>query len=153
MPLLVLACRMRRGLTMGLVAGMVGCASSTATPTVGQASSGDVCADAARILAPHPAELTACSGRAGSQVVGEARFRLAGRDAGSLEAHLRRAYGMPPLRFTCCGWEAPGHGVVATHRDGSVTTITMHSDETLVDDRDRWREIPQFSVVAQTVDP
>lgn len=36
-----------------------------------------------------------------------AEYSIPGRDARALEARLEQRFGLQPLRFVCCGWEAP----------------------------------------------
>lgn len=45
-----------------------------------------------------------------------AEYSIPGRDARALEARLEQRFGLQPLRFVCCGWEAPS--VYAPHPAG-----------------------------------
>jgi hypothetical protein len=81
-----------------------------------------------------------------------AHYRVAGINAAAVETSLIKSARMPRLRFLCCGWEsAPispkSHartGVYAVH--GQRFEVTMTSGESTVHKRQRWAEIPYFTV-------
>ncbi|MGK8706770.1 DUF4952 domain-containing protein [Metapseudomonas otitidis] len=72
-----------------------------------------------------------------------AEYSIPGRDARALEARLEQRFGLQPLRFVCCGWEAPS--VYAPHPAGRPYgyEIGMGSGETLEKD---WTRIDRFHV-------
>lgn len=69
----------------------------------------------------------------------EARYSVAGSQAQAIQDYLTARFGMPPLRFICCGWHGPPH----SYRDGSGYghVLSFHSDETL---EKRWPQIGNF---------
>ncbi|MBD8495306.1 DUF4952 domain-containing protein [Pseudomonas syringae] len=74
-----------------------------------------------------------------------ARYRVKGSDAHQAERYLRQAFGLPELRFMCCGWDSTLH----FYRDEQTRLpymIGMGSEETLVNTRDRWHAIPFFYI-------
>ncbi len=85
-----------------------------------------------------------------SQVVCEARYRVSGKQAASVEGVLSTEFGVPRLRFACCGWESGG-SEFRPGRDTISYTIEMYSEETRIRDRGRWKDISNFYVVARTV--
>ncbi len=83
-----------------------------------------------------------------------ARYRVPGKDAATVENFLQQKFNMSKLRFLCCGWEPvfvkknnylSGHG---TYRDkrGYYYKIIMFSEETLLNQRQDWKNIPFFYV-------
>lgn len=70
-----------------------------------------------------------------------ARYQVSGRQAREIEGYLRARFGMPPLRFACCGW----HGPAFFYRDGLDLgyLIDFHSAETL---ERHWPRIDRFHV-------
>lgn len=69
----------------------------------------------------------------------EARYSVAGNQARAIQDYLGARFGMPPLRFICCGW----HGSPHSYRDGSGYghLLSFSSDETL---EKRWPQIERF---------
>lgn len=83
-----------------------------------------------------------------------ARYRVKGSDAHEAERYMRQAFGLPALRFMCCGWDSTLH----FYRDEQTRRpymIGMGSEETLVNTRDGWPVIAFFyiSVSLFTEDP
>jgi polyribonucleotide nucleotidyltransferase len=82
----------------------------------------------------------------------EAKYRVAGRHAASVEAYFVTTANMPKLRFNCCGWESyeKQAGRVVTYGtinfEKKAYEISMDSGESLVNRRARWPEIPYFIV-------
>lgn len=70
-----------------------------------------------------------------------ARYQVAGRQAREIEAFLQARFGMAPLRFICCGWQAPAHFYRAG--SGYGYRIDFHSAETL---EKHWPRIERFHV-------
>lgn len=70
-----------------------------------------------------------------------ARYRVPGGQAREIEGYLRARFGMPPLRFACCGW----HGPAFFYRGGSGHgyLIDFHSAETL---EKHWSRIDRFHI-------
>ena len=83
-----------------------------------------------------------------------ARYRVKGSDAHEAEQYMRHAFGLPALRFMCCGWDSTPYFYrdEKTHRP---YMIGMGSEETLVHTRDGWPAITFFyiSVSSFTEDP
>jgi hypothetical protein len=98
---------------------------------------------------PDALEFLDCTAVHAPQVRFSARYRVPGNQAEMVEDFLHTEYGMNKLQFVCCGWE-PKDGV-----RGSLTvprhyfSLTMHSDETLMNDRTRWGDLPFFYVVVE----
>jgi len=71
----------------------------------------------------------------------EARYRVSGAEAARVQDYLAARFGMPPLRFICCGWSAPSH----FYRDGAGYgyLIEFHSEETL---EKHWPSIGRFQL-------
>ncbi|NEP14315.1 MAG: DUF4952 domain-containing protein [Symploca sp. SIO2C1] len=81
-------------------------------------------------------------------------YVVKGSDAAEVEKLLQRKFGMAPLKFLCCGWEpilvvgednTSGNGSYVD-KDGYSFEVTMHSEETLLNDRKDWPKIPEFHV-------
>ncbi|OLF55262.1 DUF4952 domain-containing protein [Pseudomonas chlororaphis] len=72
-----------------------------------------------------------------------ATYRLAGRDAQAAETYLAQQFQMPPLRRSCCIWEAPP-GFYRDPRSQLGYRVSMGSAQTLVDRRDAWADIDYF---------
>ncbi|BAZ31143.1 hypothetical protein NIES4074_36150 [Cylindrospermum sp. NIES-4074] len=84
----------------------------------------------------------------------ELRYKVAGKDAASVENFLHQKFKMSKLRFLCCGWEpvevrenhnSSGHGSYRDQR-GYYYEVSMFSGETLVNERRDWKNIPVFYV-------
>ncbi|HLO84488.1 MAG TPA: DUF4952 domain-containing protein [Nostocaceae cyanobacterium] len=85
----------------------------------------------------------------------EASYRVSGKDAAKIEGFLQQKFKMSKLKFLCCGWEpvfvtengANSSGkAYYTDKFGHRYEITMHSGETLVNERQDWQKIPFFYV-------
>ena len=83
-----------------------------------------------------------------------ASYVVKGSDAAEVEKLLQEKFGMAPLKFLCCGWEPifvennqnyPGYGSY-TDQQGFDFRITMISQETLLNDRQDWKNIPDFYI-------
>ncbi|WP_447919240.1 DUF4952 domain-containing protein [Achromobacter aegrifaciens] len=72
-----------------------------------------------------------------------ARYRLDGVHAAQAQEYLRQRFGMGPLRFRCCGWEAPMQ-YWRDPRTGREYMIAFASEETLYSDRAQWSLIDSF---------
>ena len=83
------------------------------------------------------------------QVALSARYRISGDLAESIEDSLKKEYEMRELYFACCGWEPSEGGRGSLTASGRLFSITMYSDETLIDTREKWNEIPNFYVVVE----
>lgn len=151
-------------LFFSLAAVLAGCSSGplprvsplVEKPAVVSASTETSCGDFLRRFQAGPVpiqlEFIKCSEGQGGQVVRTAEYRVRGDRADVVEAFLRKTYSMNELQFVCCGWEPKsgknGHFEVGDH----YFLVSMHSEETLVDDRTRWGEIPFFSVTVEFVE-
>ncbi|HBE58733.1 MAG TPA: DUF4952 domain-containing protein [Cyanobacteria bacterium UBA11149] len=80
----------------------------------------------------------------------EARYKVTGKDAPKVERFLQQKFQMSELRFLCCGWEpvrrientnSPGYGSFRDSR-GYEYEVSMFSQETLIDERQDWQNIP-----------
>lgn len=78
----------------------------------------------------------------------QATYVVRGRDAARVETTLARTLGLKRLRRSCCQWDAPAHQFSIAGRSYS---INMVSAETSIVRRDRWRDIPRFDVVVETL--
>ena len=95
---------------------------------------------------PDQLEFVECSPAHAPQVASIARYRVPGAQAGIVEDFLNKEYGMNSLQFVCCGWE-PKEGVPGSLTvPGHYFSISMHSEETLMNDRTKWSELPFFYV-------
>nr|WP_246888690.1 DUF4952 domain-containing protein [Pseudomonas chlororaphis] len=72
-----------------------------------------------------------------------ATYRLAGRDAQAAERYLGEQFRMPPLRRSCCVWDAPP-GFYRDPRSHLGYSLFMGSAETFVDRREAWGDIDYF---------
>ncbi|MEI8229940.1 MAG: DUF4952 domain-containing protein [Candidatus Peregrinibacteria bacterium] len=113
------------------------------------------CSDILAALGRKPAPLTfvECHPNQGSQRLFEASYTVPGSDAASVEQYLIDTFGMAPLHTLCCGWE-PKDGKTGQVYLGDYRTleIRMNSDETLINDRTKWNEIPQFHVTVSFIE-
>lgn len=77
------------------------------------------CGDLLAEYAEKPAvlEFIDCK-RETEQEIWTARYRVAGKNAESIERLLRKKYNMGKLTFACCGWECKGgkHGVIKSEK-------------------------------------
>jgi hypothetical protein len=113
------------------------------------------CADFLQLMQVKPShlEFVECSAQKKYGVgVLEAKYRVAGRHAASVEAYFVTTANMPKLRFNCCGSESyeKQAGRVVTYGtinfEKKAYEISMDSCESLVNRRARWPEIPYFIV-------
>ena len=105
---------------------------------------------------PKSLELIECKPAKSSQLKTlKARYRVEGDRATAVEKFLHREYGLPALRFICCGWSGmtgsengqPTHGrAVYEDANANYYEIRMMSAETLITDRQQWSDIPWFYV-------
>jgi len=74
----------------------------------------------------------------------EASYRVAGSHAAQIESTLTKGLGIKKLRRTCCVWES----VHNSYRDkqSQLFVILISTDETTIDRRSRWGEIPYFDI-------
>jgi hypothetical protein len=79
-------------------------------------------------------------------------YRVAGVNAAEIEKHLIKTSRMGSLGFACCGWEVVPKGKQPSPRYGEYRKgsdrfrVSMTSNETVVNKRSRWSEIPFFEV-------
>ncbi len=98
---------------------------------------------------PDSLEFLDCIAVHAPQVRFSARYRVLGNQAEIVEDFLHTEYGMNNLHFVCCGWE-PKDGVRGSLTvPGHYFSITMDSDETLMNDRTKWSDLPYFYVVVE----
>ncbi len=82
----------------------------------------------------------------------QATYRVLGIHAASVERHLMLTASMPGLRFVCCAWEPwPNHLKLSRrgfykNKNSYDYEVTMYTEETLIDSREKWREIYYFWV-------
>jgi hypothetical protein len=69
---------------------------------------------------------------------------VAGSHAAQIESTLTKGLGIKKLRRTCCVWES----VHNSYRDkqSQLFVILISTDETTIDRRSRWGEIPYFDI-------
>lgn len=89
-----------------------------------------------------------------------ATYKVTGAQAAAVEKYLIENFDMPSLYFVCCIWEPvdkikkAGYGKYEGEYIDPKTNImyyiTMGSDETLVNKRQNWSEIPFFWVNVYT---
>ena len=72
-------------------------------------------------------------------------YSVPGRYAAHAEAALSRAFGLKPLRRSCCQWDGPA----ASYRAASGTDylVTMTSPETQIRTRGNWRRVGAFEIM------
>ncbi|WP_416057149.1 DUF4952 domain-containing protein [Stenotrophomonas maltophilia] len=75
----------------------------------------------------------------------EARYRVAGARAAEVEAYLHATFGMPLLRYVCCGWS---NGAPYYWREGpqAVRYQIDMGVESLPHARNEWQRIEAFNV-------
>ncbi|HDS1124260.1 TPA: DUF4952 domain-containing protein [Stenotrophomonas maltophilia] len=80
----------------------------------------------------------------------EAHYRVAGARAEQVEAYLHAMFGMPMLRYTCCGWS---NGAPYTWREGpdAVRYRIGMGVESLPHQRSEWRRIEAFNVTVEVL--
>lgn len=81
-----------------------------------------------------------------------ATYRVLGAHAPAVERFFMQTANMPSLRFVCCAWEPwPSHLKLSRrgfykNRNSYDYEVTMFTEETLINTRDKWREIYYFMV-------
>lgn len=79
-----------------------------------------------------------------------ATYRVKGALAAGVEQALVRDTNMAGLRFACCGWHLDmatyGRRGTLPGPEGFDYEVSMASEETLINDRNYWAEIPWFHV-------
>jgi hypothetical protein len=80
----------------------------------------------------------------------EARYRVSGAQAQQVEAYLRTTFGMPALRYVCCGWS---NGAPHYWREGpdAVRYQIGMGVESLPYERGEWHRIEAFNVTVEVV--
>ena len=76
-------------------------------------------------------------------------YRVAGVHAAAAETFLVRVANLSRLKKSCCQWDSPPSQF--TGKDGRTYTVYMVSPETTVKDRKKWRNIPSFEIVVETL--
>ncbi len=119
---------------------------------------------------PPQLEFTGCEQTKSAQAALVASYSVTGSAAAQIEDSLIKDFGMAPLSFVCCGWEnhvprPPDNSDNQTtlppidplSREGRYIdehefdfSIAMYSEETLVQERSDWAEIPIFHVRVKT---
>lgn len=90
-----------------------------------------------------------------------ATYIVRGIDAARVETFLQQEFGMAPLDFICCFWtpsltrrsegSSSQYGSIPNPDDATVfVRVYMHSEETLLLDRQDWRKI-EFYVVVEKI--
>jgi hypothetical protein len=93
------------------------------------------------------------------QVQFESQYSVSGRNALDIEQYLCENFDMNKLIFNCCAWEPVdgrhgqyGNEIFLKEQGAYIShTVTMFSDETLVNTRANWDSIPVFYVLVQTI--
>jgi hypothetical protein len=107
-----------------------------------------VCQDFLQAMGRKPAELeyVGCTQDDDSYIQPmEARYRVSGASAAKIEAYLQQTFGMPPLKYVCCGW-SNGAPYVWREQPGSVKYQIGMGVESLHHPRTQWSAIPYFMV-------
>lgn len=83
-----------------------------------------------------------------------ARYRVRGTDALAAERYLNHRFGLPMLRYICCGWDSTFY----SYRDKKTRhwyLLGMGSEETPINTRKAWPQIEYFylQVSLATEDP
>ena len=109
---------------------------------------------------PDQLEFVECKPGSG-QIVLEAKYRVTGMNACFIEDLLHDNYGMGRLEYACCGWETHENGKLEitnefnnnfrTCCNYNFISILMYSEETLIQDRDKWDKIPYFYVIVEVL--
>lgn len=110
-----------------------------------------VCQDFLHILQKKPAyfHFIGCQKTKVSQLdVFEAKYQVKGQDAIQAEQFLQNHFKIGQLKFICCGWELgmADQGHLSTQHS---TQVSMFSDETTLNQRQDWPQIPYFTVIVQ----
>lgn len=77
-----------------------------------------------------------------------ATYKVSGKDVVAAEQYMINKYQIIPLKFVCCHWE-DGTSFGRHYRDPETKVnyyISMGSEETLINQRQYWTEIPFFYV-------
>ncbi len=80
----------------------------------------------------------------------QAHYRVPGAQAVKVEAYLRETFGMPALRYVCCGWS---NGAPYYWRDGAdaVRYQIGMGVESLPHARSEWHRIEAFNVTVEVL--
>lgn len=80
----------------------------------------------------------------------EAHYRVAGAQAAKVEALLHATFGLPVLRYVCCGWS---NGAPYYWREGpdAVRYQISMGVESLPYERDEWQRIEAFNVTVEVL--
>lgn len=80
----------------------------------------------------------------------EAHYRVSGAQAAQVEAYLHTAFGLPALRYVCCGWS---NGAPYYWREGpdAVRYQIGMGVESLPYERGQWHSIEAFDVTVEVV--
>lgn len=83
-----------------------------------------------------------------------ARYRVKGTDALEAERYLNRRFGLPMLRYICCGWDSTFY-FYRDKKNQHWYLLGMGSEETSVNTREAWPQIKYFylQVSLATEDP
>lgn len=112
------------------------------------------------IETPDQLEFVACR-KVSEQIVLEAKYRVSGPNASLIEDLLHKRYGMSLLKYACCGWESYADGQIeitdkfndkfeALYEYNDIS-ISMNSEETLIQERSQWNEVPYFYVYVRVL--
>jgi hypothetical protein len=74
----------------------------------------------------------------------QASYRVAGSHAADVESSLAKELGIKRLRRTCCVWESINNSYRSAQ--ARLFVVSISTEETPIDSRDRWAEIPYFNV-------
>lgn len=124
------------------------------------------CGDLLVQYAKKPAALEFIDCKKGTvQNIWTARYRVAGKDAASIEQLLKKKYGMGKLVFNCCGWECKKgkYGMINSKKLKAINsnylmsiTMTGNGEQTnengeyyLETDRNK---IPFFEITVEVLD-
>ncbi|ARZ75114.1 DUF4952 domain-containing protein [Stenotrophomonas sp. WZN-1] len=100
---------------------------------------------------PEGLEYTGCSQDDASYIKPmEAHYRVAGAGAAKVEAFLHATFGLPALRYVCCGWS---NGAPYYWREGpdAVRYQIGMGVESLPHARSEWHRIEAFNVTVEVL--
>lgn len=80
----------------------------------------------------------------------EARYRVAGARAAKVEAYLHETFGLPALRYVCCGWSNGAPYYWREAPDAVRYQIGM-GVESLPHERNEWHRIDAFNITVEVL--
>jgi len=91
------------------------------------------------------------------QILCSSLYKVPGKYASVIEKYFIDNCAMSNLVFVCCGWENEngfsGEFRTIEYIEKTETylyySVSMYSDESIINDREKWNEIPYFYVLAE----